>query len=174
MLAGLLVLLLLLSCGGESNSTEQISLNERIKQQMNQVLDNYMQLKDQLIAGNIGEAVKKSKALYESVLSVDARQLPEDQRQQWEKHKNVIKGGALLLMNKDKLHGQRTAFWPLSNEMIAFAKTFKPADGELYVQHCPMAFNKAGADWLSATKAIENPYYGKKMLNCGNTKEAIH
>jgi hypothetical protein len=33
--------------------------------------------------------------------------------------------------------------------------------------------DKKGAIWLSETKEIKNPYYGKKMLTCGNVKEEI-
>ncbi len=36
-----------------------------------------------------------------------------------------------------------------------------------------MAFNDAGAYWLSKTSDIKNPYYGKKMLTCGEVKDSI-
>ena len=42
-----------------------------------------------------------------------------------------------------------------------------------YVQHCPMANDNNGADWLSKEKEIKNPYYGDKMLKCGMVSETI-
>ena len=36
-----------------------------------------------------------------------------------------------------------------------------------------MAFNDAGAYWLSAASDIKNPYFGKKMLTCGEVKDSI-
>jgi len=34
-----------------------------------------------------------------------------------------------------------------------------------------MAGDGKGAIWISETKEIKNPYYGKKMLSCGSMKE---
>jgi hypothetical protein len=36
-----------------------------------------------------------------------------------------------------------------------------------------MAFNKKGAYWLSESKVIRNPYFGEKMLDCGETRETL-
>jgi Cu(I)/Ag(I) efflux system membrane fusion protein len=36
-----------------------------------------------------------------------------------------------------------------------------------------MAFNDAGAYWLSKTSDIKNPYFGKKMLICGEVKDSL-
>lgn len=47
------------------------------------------------------------------------------------------------------------------------------AEAELYVEYCPMAFDNKGAVWVSSTKEVRNPYFGEKMLNCGEVKEII-
>jgi Cu(I)/Ag(I) efflux system membrane fusion protein len=36
---------------------------------------------------------------------------------------------------------------------------------------CPMAFGNKGAYWLQTEKKIRNPYFGTKMLGCGEIKE---
>jgi len=36
-----------------------------------------------------------------------------------------------------------------------------------------MAMNDKGASWLSASKQIKNPYFGEKMMTCGEVKETI-
>jgi len=33
--------------------------------------------------------------------------------------------------------------------------------------------NGKGANWLSKEPAIQNPYYGNKMLTCGSVTETI-
>jgi Cu(I)/Ag(I) efflux system membrane fusion protein len=43
----------------------------------------------------------------------------------------------------------------------------------VYHQYCPMAFDDKGAYWLSSQSAIRNPYFGKEMLTCGNTKDTL-
>jgi Cu(I)/Ag(I) efflux system membrane fusion protein len=36
-----------------------------------------------------------------------------------------------------------------------------------------MAFNDKGAYWLSNISKIKNPYYGKKMLTCGEVAQEL-
>ena len=36
-----------------------------------------------------------------------------------------------------------------------------------------MAFNDAGATWLSAEDQVLNPYFGDVMLRCGIVQETI-
>jgi Cu(I)/Ag(I) efflux system membrane fusion protein len=36
-----------------------------------------------------------------------------------------------------------------------------------------MAFEGKGAYWLSENKDIRNPYFGKKMIDCGDTRETL-
>ncbi|CAN5541604.1 hypothetical protein BH11BAC1_BH11BAC1_09490 [soil metagenome] len=43
----------------------------------------------------------------------------------------------------------------------------------VYYQFCPMANNVKGAYWISEKSAISNPYIGKKMPACGNTRDTI-
>jgi Cu(I)/Ag(I) efflux system membrane fusion protein len=57
--------------------------------------------------------------------------------------------------------------------MIGMVKTFQLINKELYVLHCPMANNNKGADWLSASSEVKNPFYGSAMLTCGELKETI-
>ena len=57
--------------------------------------------------------------------------------------------------------------------MITLLKKDGLSNGEVYVQYCPMAFNDKGASWISSSKEIRNPYFGDKMMNCGEVKETI-
>ncbi|HQE11916.1 MAG TPA: hypothetical protein PLQ78_04150 [Flavipsychrobacter sp.] len=43
----------------------------------------------------------------------------------------------------------------------------------VYRQYCPMAFNDKGAYWLSNEEKIMNPYFGKKMLTCGEVTDTL-
>jgi Cu(I)/Ag(I) efflux system membrane fusion protein len=62
-------------------------------------------------------------------------------------------------------------FTPLMLEAIK--KFGVQAAGPVYLFHCPMARNNAGADWLQGGKTLENPFYGKSMLQCGNLVETV-
>ncbi len=66
---------------------------------------------------------------------------------------------------------QRLAFSGISSAMYAMLKRADLKNGGVYKQYCPMAFNDKGAFWLSEEEEIRNPYFGKKMLSCGEVQE---
>jgi hypothetical protein len=68
---------------------------------------------------------------------------------------------------------QREAFDELSEQMIVLAKNSELASGNLFLQHCPMANGNKGANWISLSEEIRNPYFGDRMLKCGSVTEKI-
>jgi len=68
---------------------------------------------------------------------------------------------------------QRKDFTALSADVIALFKHADLVKGSIFVQHCPMANNGDGGDWLSAEQKIQNPYYGDEMMECGRIVETI-
>ena len=86
---------------------------------------------------------------------------------------SAIASSAAKITNASNIEAQRAAYEDLSKQMMEKVRASGIENGELYVQHCPMAFNNKGASWLSSDKEIRNPYFGKKMLTCGETKETI-
>jgi Cu(I)/Ag(I) efflux system membrane fusion protein len=73
-----------------------------------------------------------------------------------------------------EITARRVAFKPLSDALIAQIREHGlDAVGNAYVVHCPMAFDDAGADWLSAKPEIRNPYYGDRMLTCGTVTDTL-
>ncbi len=78
-----------------------------------------------------------------------------------------LKSAASAIAASNDLATQRAAFSQFSNAAETFFKGTLEG-GTLYKQHCPMAFDGEGADWLSNEAAVKNPYFGDKMLNCGS------
>jgi hypothetical protein len=70
--------------------------------------------------------------------------------------------------SKDIAH-QREHFAGLSADFYKLAKAVKLSGQPIYYDYCPM--NKTY--WLSASKDIKNPYYGKQMLTCGKVSDII-
>jgi Cu(I)/Ag(I) efflux system membrane fusion protein len=77
------------------------------------------------------------------------------------------------IQHQEDIEGLRKNFIALSDWMIQLTKSFKPHDETLYLQHCPMADNNKGADWLSREEPIVNPYFGSSMLSCGEVTEVL-
>ena len=79
-------------------------------------------------------------------------------------------------MKGKPLAEQRKTFMSVSEAVIALLDRSAPTAevaSELYVAHCPMAFDDKGASWLQKTKPIANPYYATQMKSCGEVKRAI-
>ena len=67
----------------------------------------------------------------------------------------------------------RNTFQTVSSTMIVMTEKYTPLGKTIYVQHCPMADNNKGADWLSEENEIRNPYFGNSMLTCGEVTKEI-
>lgn len=76
------------------------------------------------------------------------------------------------IASSTNLDTQREKFKSLSE---LFLKSLKQSgvSGNFYVQYCPMAFDDAGATWISNSEEIENPYFGDQMLHCGSVHEEL-
>ena len=77
-----------------------------------------------------------------------------------------------ILQESDDIEGQRSQFSFLSTAMINTLQAFGYED-TLYIQHCPMAMDNQGADWLSGEEEVKNPYFGDKMMKCGSVKRTL-
>jgi Cu(I)/Ag(I) efflux system membrane fusion protein len=83
---------------------------------------------------------------------------------------------SLMLIIRDKdlsCEQKRVYFAPLSEATYTFLRLIPSKDQKLYRVICPMAFNEQGAYWLSEFKEIKNPYFGKKMLSCGEIVDSL-
>lgn len=68
----------------------------------------------------------------------------------------------------------RHAFSSMNEDLYSFLKGINYSGKNLYWQNCPMAFgDDNGANWVSQTQDIRNPYLGHKMLTCGEIKDTI-
>jgi hypothetical protein len=121
--------------------------------------DQYIQLKDALVASNAEQSKKIATGLQKSLIDLKAPA-------------KTTAAMAALLKATD-LEGQRLAFSDLSNEMATLVKGGKLSAGSLFLEYCPMANSNTGAYWLSNEKEIKNPYFGSMMLKCGSVKETI-
>jgi len=137
------------------------------------VVTGYLNLKDALANDNGNEAAVAAKEMGAALVKVDESGLTPEQKKVYADVKDDIKEHAEHIgTNASNIKHQREHFDILSQDMIDLVKaTGSPKT--LYEQFCPMYNNKKGASWLSQTKDIKNPYYGKEMPDCGEVKEEI-
>lgn len=122
------------------------------------IFNSYLDLKDALVATDGEKASMEAKKL-EALLDTEKyAPLKEDAQK-------------IAATTDTKI--QRESFDSLSEQMIALAKNSGLISGNLFLQHCPMAKGNKGANWLSLSEEIRNPYFGDKMLKCGSIIEKL-
>ena len=86
----------------------------------------------------------------------------------------VITQSKMISAIKDEsCEKQRLAFGTLSSAIYGLLKSADIKNAGIYHEYCPMAFNEKGAFWLSDETEIKNPYFGKKMLECGEVTDSL-
>ncbi|MBZ9632145.1 efflux RND transporter periplasmic adaptor subunit [Salegentibacter sp. LM13S] len=157
---------------GESNLSE-IKLSEAEKTELQEVFNSYLALKNTLVEDDFEGAKKQLIGLEKAIEAVDNSVISNSAADAMENYKNRLQSELPALKASEDISALRTGFIDLSAEMIRMAKSFKPFNEQIYIQHCPMANNDKGADWLSLSEEIRNPYYGSAMLNCGEVTDVI-
>jgi len=136
------------------------------------VINAYDAIKNALVNTDGKSASTSAKQMLSAISIVKMESLSKDEHTVWMKLMKDIKFDAEHIEEtKDPKH-QRDHFNTLSDNIYKLVKAMKN-NSPIYYQHCPMAFDGKGANWLSREKAIKNPYYGSTMLNCGSVVETI-
>lgn len=179
-----LLLTALTACGGEDKPAEEVLKNEPLTQSQNSeafntsfanVLNNYYHLKDALILSNADLANTSAKLLAGSADSIALAGIKADSSivDMARGYVQTVSSESNTLTSKADIEGKRKSFQMISDAMYDLVRTVHYDNGVVYHAYCPMAFNDAGAYWLSSSADIKNPYFGKKMLTCGEIKNSV-
>ena len=138
-----------------------------------EILDNYLQMKnafakdnskDAATAGN--EMIKTFAGFNKTAFTTTQTKIYNDIEDDAREHAEHIGS------NGGNIKHQREHFDMLSKDMYQLIKTFGGGQ-KLYYDHCPMYNDGKGANWISDTKEIANPYFGTSMPTCGTIKEEL-
>ncbi len=133
-----------------------------------QILQAYFELKDALVASDFKVAHQQTIQL-NKILEVALKNKTVNTTSYGKVHKKLQ-----ALNNASNMATLRKEFKLFSLDMISTTRASKNLPKTVYVQFCPMADDGKGANWLSLTKEIENPYFGESMLRCGVIKEEFN
>ena len=152
-----------------ANTSTTINQTVSIKE----ILDNYLKMKNAFTTDNSANAATAGEEMVKSFTGFDKTALTTAQVKTYNDIEDDAKEHAEHIgLNAGKIKHQREHFDLLSKDIYALVKTFG-AGQKLYYDHCPMYNTGKGANWLSETKEIANPYLGKSMPTCGSVKEEI-
>ncbi|BDQ04332.1 DUF3347 domain-containing protein [Ignavibacterium sp.] len=157
---------------GDTTSASH-NVSPKITASMKEIIEHYLHLKNALVNDNSKDAAASGKELVAALGKLDKNSLSPEQRKFYEDVEEDAKENAEHISeNAGKIDHQREHFDMLTTDVYDLVKEF--GGGQvLYKLFCPMYNDKKGAYWLSESKTIKNPYYGKKMLTCGSVKEEI-
>lgn len=162
------IISLFMSCSSQKNETipieepgTPVSAISRVETKniaLNALLGQYYKLSDALTTGNINEARLIANAILAGAEKTGEKEIAEIAKQ---------------IVSSEELEAERKAYQNLSHAFIQRIKEAGMESGNLYIAHCPMAFNNKGASWITIVKEIKNPYFGEAMLTCGGIEETI-
>ncbi|MGS2764198.1 efflux RND transporter periplasmic adaptor subunit [Sinomicrobium sp. M5D2P9] len=155
------------------NVPVKTEISEEAKAALEKVTEAYLVLKDVLVGGDRVATKQALESVRSSIASVDMSLFKGTSHEHWMDVQKEMNGYVERMIGAADIEGMRTYFKPLSDNIIRMANMFGPFSVTLYVQHCPMADSDKGADWLSLSKEIRNPYFGDKMLKCGEVTSEI-
>jgi len=140
---------------------------------INEVITIYLELKNALVNDNSKEAATAGEKLHKALGKADIASFSTEQKTVFsEVSEDAIEHSEHIAANGSNIVHQREHFDTLSKDLYDLVKVFGSSQ-TLYQTHCPMYNKNKGANWLSETKEIKNPYYGAKMSSCGEVKEEI-
>jgi len=156
-----------------TNMEKRIVVSTAFKNQLEKVFDEYLILKDALADDDNSAAKKSASAILNAMEKVDMKLLTDHEaHNHWMLIGKEITASANSISKTSDIAIQRNHFKHLSAHLIKAVKLFG-VNQQVYEQFCPMADDNNGAYWLSQFKEIKNPYFGKAMSTCGETKSTI-
>jgi Cu(I)/Ag(I) efflux system membrane fusion protein len=161
---------------GTTTKTTSNSYSAAFNEAVNNTLNAYYNLKDAFVAS---DTAKANTAGIQLKLLLDSLKLDEMKTVDSIGYQSIVgRPGDVAaeltgMMGEKELEKKRESFEMISNAFYDMMRVIKPAGATIYYQYCPMAFNDKGAYWLSNKDSIRNPYFGKKMLTCGEVRETL-
>jgi Cu(I)/Ag(I) efflux system membrane fusion protein len=180
------LVLLTWSCGPETTSeiseaaapepTEAATspaVLEAFRVELEDLTADYLDIKDALVQSDLALATSAGANFGTALEAVDASELTGIDRTDWERLSVDLVDHGSAIAGATDLETARQQFSLLSPALVQTIKRYSANDEALYVQYCPMAFDNAGASWISASEEIRNPYFGDAMLTCGKVEETL-
>lgn len=160
---------------GNMATDKEITVTEAKKSSadLTELYSHYTHLTFALSGDDDKEAVSAAKGILASFPKIDKTGFSDEQKKEFaDLESSISEHAEHIADNAGKIDHQREHLDLMSVDFYDLLKDFgtpKP----VYKVFCPMYNDKKGAFWLSDSREIKNPYYGKKMASCGEVQEEI-
>ncbi len=151
--------------------TTTMEASQPFRQQLTDLAEAYFKVKNALVKDDAKTAITESKAVKASLDKVNMSLVEGDAHDHWMDLQGKMEKALQGMPEDENIESVRKQFKLLSEIMLAITESFGLEKETVYRQYCPMAFGDEGAYWLSELEAIQNPYFGKSMLTCGEVRD---
>lgn len=158
---------------GEEGAGPRFQVDEKFQEQIASVFTAYLDVKEALVSADATKVSREATETLHTLEKVDMNLVSGPAHHDWMNFREPMKNSLTEIERASGIEAQRKAFSALTAHLYKTIKAFGLGRDEAYYEYCPMAFNNEGAYWLSDDKKIRNPYFGDKMLTCGEVKEKL-
>lgn len=151
----------------------QFTVDAAFQKQLSDVFVAYVALKEAFVASDPAKVKTEASATLKSLASADMKLLTGAAHNDWMTYLGGLEGALKKIEASTDIEDQRKAFVDVTDSLYKSIKAFGLGGATAYYEFCPMAFDNQGAYWLSNEEKIRNPYFGDKMLTCGNVQEKL-
>jgi len=134
---------------------------EKFDTQMKKVVEPYLKIQVLLASDSTKGISDLAKKIADASKTLDTKEVTGEHAAHFMKIPSELNKAAEEVSKAKDLESARFHFKKISQTMAMWAGMSKPQN--LNVMYCPMA----KASWLQTGKKVHNPYYGQKMLSCG-------
>ena len=149
------------------------AVDAAFQQQLAGVFTSYVTLKEALVSSDPAKVKAEAGTTLATISKVDMKLLTGAAHNDWMNYLNGLRTSLQSIQATDDIEVQREALSTLSENLYKSIKAYGLGGANAYYTFCPMAFDNQGAFWLSNEDKIRNPYFGDKMLTCGEVKEKL-
>lgn len=154
-------------------SARQFQVDQKFQKQLASVFSSYVELKEAFVDSDLKKVQSEAIETEEALAKVDMKLVSGAAHNDWMTYLTPMQNALNKIQSSDEVEAQRKSFSTLSDNLYKSIKAFGSGGAEAFYVYCPMALNDEGAYWLSDQKKIRNPYFGDKMLTCGEVKETL-
>jgi len=139
------------------------------------IINEYYLLKDNFVLENEAMIMQHAIAMQKGIDTLDLTtvQGTDSDKSKVKKMVSEIDLALVALLHEKEIETQRKPFQTISDKLYDLIKSVRFDKQIIYHEHCPMAFKETGANWLSNTPEIKNPYIPKKMIDCGDVLDTL-
>lgn len=154
-----------------NENIQKITISKEAKKALESIINDYVVLQTALASDDFNKAQKQIINLQKTIPNVNMELFTGESHEIWMEFQSKIVNNLNKLEKEKDIEKIRKSFLNLSVTYVAIIETFGPFSKKIYLINCPMANNDKGGNWLSFSKEVKNPYYGKSMLTCGVVKK---